>query len=220
MNRSERNRVNMYRTVRDWLTSNSSLTASLAAIGTLLEKLRVLLDEIDELDTQLTRPTSDVATSKHLARESLKRLTFNMVKSLKAYALLAKDPILLERVDFTKSRVYYSTEQVLLSRAQNMLKEAQQLLQSEDRGAALDEVKITRANVAALQEAHKAFASLQSSIRTSTIERKDNNTIQSEKISEAGALIDTELDTLIDLFEEEHPDLYQQYKDARQIVDR
>ncbi|MGQ1890748.1 hypothetical protein ACT29H_09925 [Thermophagus sp. OGC60D27] len=214
MDKRQANKFNMFKVVRDFLSDHSATLGQYLHFSEMLEKFSSLLSSIGELDSHAVTKTSGLTQEKAAARERLIKATMLVVRILKAYATFSDNESLLENIDFTLSSLSRISEQKLLARAQKVIQEAEACLtEAEPYG-------LTTEKMDELTAAFKEFDERQSTIRKAIVVRKNISEQVEALMEEADDLLKDKIDIILELASNDHPELYNQYLGAREIIDR
>jgi len=214
MDKRSVNKFNMYKVVRSWITTNLSALETLPSFAETFALFGNILDNIAQLDKQKTTATSGTTITKAEARGLLETLLMEMTRIIKVYATFNNDHILLNDIDFTESQLSRSSEQLLLVRSQKAIDHGEAIQ------ASAEAYGLTSERLEALVAAHDSFDTKQTSVRSAIVNRKDAGDQLEAQMDEADDLLKSKIDLLMELSQNTHPELYNQYKASRVIIDR
>jgi hypothetical protein len=208
------NKFSMYKVVRDWLNSNITHLEKLPGFTETFNEYTSILDMIVELDKNKTAVTSGITKTKGEAREKLEIQIAEMVRILKVHATFNNNQVLLNDIDFTESQLSRSSEQLLLVRANKIA----------EHGTAVQELAealgLTPERLDNLNAAIRTFEEQQSTVRSAIVNRKDSGEQLDARMDEIDDLLKGKIDLLMELSQNTQPELYNQYKASRMIIDR
>lgn len=208
------NKFTMYKVVRDWILSNLTAFENLPGFADTFSVFCGILDTIVDLDKSKTTTTTGMTTTKGESRELLEGLVIEMVRILKVYATFANDHILLSDIDFTPSQLSRSSEQLLLVRSTKVIEYAtSSQVDAEGYGLSTERLE-------ALNAAYVSFSDKQTLVRKAVVNRMDAGEQLEAQMDEADDLLKGKLDLLVELSQNTYPELYNQYKASRIIIDR
>lgn len=167
----------------------------------------------NELFKKIMATPQKTAANKALAREELVSIDLKLSNVLKVFANDQKDENLLSLLhtsEYTLSQRLRSQE--LLSYSENLLDSVVKNIES------LIFYGVTEALVNELRDEIKDYSDSISEPRHLISERKTNNELLEENISNCSQLLIKKVDPLIELFKDDH-EFYLAYKSARMIVD-
>jgi hypothetical protein len=214
MSRRDENKLNMFKTVRDWLKGNATVLGEFARFTETLAAFVAMLVVIGSLAKKKTGKTIGITSEKANARQLLEDLTMDMIVILKAYAIFTDKVALLNDVDFTETQIDRSSEQLLISRAGKIKDHAE----AEQAGA--EEFGMTAELITEFEAGLGDFTGRQTSSRMAIVSRKSTGEEMEIRMDEADDLLKSKLDSLMELAKRKHPELYNQYEGARIIIDR
>ncbi|MCW3789658.1 hypothetical protein [Plebeiibacterium sediminum] len=207
-------KLKMYKVVVDWLDKNKSQLESLPQFNDSFNALKTVVNDIEQLSISSSVETNGVTLDKAGSRMILIDLIIQVVRVLKVYATFTNNQIMMNDIDVTNSLLLRLSEQQLLVKAQKVVEHAKSI-QSEAQNYGLTEEKI-----AELLEAYDTWHSKLSSVRTTVVERKNAGDQLDAHINVADDILKGKIDLLLDLSQNTQPDLYNEYKASREIVNR
>ncbi|SMO46617.1 hypothetical protein SAMN06265379_101944 [Saccharicrinis carchari] len=208
------NKFNMYKVVRDWLSNNQASFEYLPGFTATFEEFSAMLDTIADLDKDKATSSGGYAKTKAEARALLERQMMEMIRILKVYATFNNDQLMLNDIDFTESQLVRSSEQLLLVRSKKTIEHAEAVqAEAESYGLTADRLE-------ALRTASRNFDEKQTTVRNAIVNRKDSGEQLEARMDEADDLLKGKIDLLMELSQNMLPELYNQYKASRIIVDR
>ncbi len=208
------NKFNMYKVVRDWLRNNRTTVENLPGFTATFEEFSGILDTIAELDKDKTTATGGFTKTKAEARALLEKQMIEMIRILKVYATFNNNQFMLNDIDFTESQLLRTSEQVLLVRSKKAVEHAE-AVQAE-----AESYGLTAQRLEALRTSSRQFDERQTTVRNAVVNRKDSGEQLEARMDEADDLLKGKLDLLMELAQNTHPELYNQYKASRVIIDR
>ncbi|MBR8534943.1 hypothetical protein KDU71_05170 [Carboxylicivirga sediminis] len=214
MDKRLNNRFNMYKVVRDWLTANREALGALPGLSESIDEFAAVLAAVAALDVTKGNGLSAASDNKNAARELLERRVMDTVRMLKAYAVFSENGISADELDMSASSLKRLAEMALLSRSQRVI----QLAEAYQEAAA--PYGLDAAAVDGLKQAHQQFDQKQTAVRSAIVNRKDAGEQLEARMDEADDLLKGKLDVLMEVVAINQPELYNQYRGARVIVDR
>jgi len=208
------NKFNMYKVVRDWLRNNRTTVENLPGFTATFEEFSGILDTIAELDKDKTTATGGFSKTKAEARALLEKQMIEMIRILKVYATFNNNQFMLNDIDFTESQLLRTSEQVLLVRSKKVVEHAE-AVQAE-----AESYGLTAERLEALRTSSLQFDERQTTVRNAIVNRKDSGEQLEARMDEVDDLLKGKLDLLMELAQNTHPEMYNQYKASRVIIDR
>ena len=216
MNSEQRNQVEMFRNVDKWLEEHADKLANVPDIGETSGELNTNLAKIDELATRTVETSAGATKEKALARNRLDLATLKLINSLKLFAQRTKDIGLLNEVDFNKSQIETCSSQLLLSRSGLVVNKAKAAQANGDAA----KYNVTPEAIAEIEEAIAAFRNVTVIPRQIIATKKEANQRLEELIDDTMDFLRDEIDVQMANLEYDEPDLFNQYKNVRIIIDR
>lgn len=204
----------MYKVVRNWLRNNRTTVENLPGFTATFDEFSGILDTIAELDKDKTTATGGYTKTKAEARALLEKQMTEMIRILKVYATFNNNQFMLNDIDFTESQLLRSSEQVLLVRSKKAVEHAEAVLTEAE------SYDLTAQRLEALRTSSRQFDERQTTVRNAVVNRKDSGEQLEARMDEADDLLKGKLDLLMELAQNTHPELYNQYKASRVIIDR
>ncbi len=214
MDKRLNNRFNMYKVVRDWLNVNREALGTLPGLSESIDEFVNVLTEVASLDVTKAKGLSAAADAKNTSRELLERRVMDTVRMLKAYAVFSDNGMAADELDMSASSLKRLAELALLSRSQRVIQLA------ETHGEAAAPYGLDAAVLDALKQAHQQFDQNQTAVRSAIVNRKDAGEQLEARMDEADDLLKGKLDVLMEVVAITQPELYNQYRGTRLIVDR
>ncbi|MBK3518195.1 hypothetical protein [Carboxylicivirga marina] len=208
------NRLNMYKVVRDYLNTNMQLLEHLPGLKDSTDAFAACLVIIAELDKDKSTATVGSVNTKAFTREQLEDKTLEASKILKAFATFTDKPDLLNGCDVSSSQLSRFAEQALLTKSAVIVDYA------ETHQVDAEPYGMTTERLAGLKDAFAEFDDKQTLVRSAIVNRKNAGEQLEARMEEADELLKGKLDVLMELASFTLPELHNQYKGARVIVDR
>ncbi|MCV9385360.1 hypothetical protein [Reichenbachiella ulvae] len=214
MRKRDENKLNMYRTVRDWLLSQLSVLSVLPNFSETLTAFGGQLEQIEALDVDKLTTTTGITQDKADARTQLEQLLLRVINILKAYATFADKLSLIPAIDHTPTQLDRASEQLLLSISGKVRETA------TAEQAAAEPYGLSTELLSSLQAAHEQFATQQNKVRVAIVGKSHSGDQLEARMDAADDLLKEKLDVLMDLTQFTQPELYEEYQGIRIIVDR
>lgn len=214
MDKRSQNKFNMFKVVRQWLADNDAKFSALPGYTETFTQFNNTIDAIADLDLGKSAVVKGVTITKAQARNLLEEGMIEMARIIKVYATFNNNQILLNEIDFTESQLGRSSEQLLIVRASKMMEHANGIQPTAEA------LGLTIERAEALQTAIDTFNQKQTTVRSAIVNRKDAGEQLEAHMDEADDLLKGKLDLLVELSQNTHPDLYNQYKASREIINR
>lgn len=213
MNINQRNKLNMYITVLQFLANNTAIWSTLVAFA---DAVTLLTNKVAELQAQVAIQSMQIvgyAAAKKGKKNDLVTKLLVVTGALKAYATVINDPVLFAFADFTKSDLKKQGDNILTQTANNIHSKATSLL------ASLGSYGIDVALLTQLQTMITDYANFVESPRLARIAKKTATTNIKSLVKEIDGILKTVLDMLIVQFKVTASDFFNGYNSAREIID-
>nr|WP_321450106.1 hypothetical protein [uncultured Carboxylicivirga sp.] len=214
MDKRQNQHFKMYKVVLEWVKTILEKFSAIPGFADTLAEFENLLTEISKQNETTELKSTSQTQSKKEARERLVKLTLDLISILKLHASFNNDVVLLNDVDFTVTQLKQVTEQTTIARAQKVIGHAQETLTKGEVYNLSDD------KLAEIQSALDVFASKQTNVRSAIVERKGAGEQLEALMDQADDLLKGKLDLIMEMIGITHPELLNQYKSLRIIVDR
>lgn len=203
----------MYKAVKSIIAENqanwSELPAFASAVFTFGERLDALMQAAYHQNLALI----GVSAVKDAKRSIVVDKAFAMCSSMVAYAVVNKDVELISHMKIAKHELIYCSKDTMLILVDRIVTRASEIVDLlEDYGviqADIDELRLLRDELDAQMSAP----------RNAIIDRKGHTARIKSLVRELDAIIKFQLDKLMIILKEDHPDFFTAYTNARIIVD-
>ncbi len=213
MTRHETNKRGMYRSLGSVFQSNVLLISDLPVIVTAVKKLNTTVEQIDTVNEKYLLAIGGKTETKNLAEDALLEDVMPIKSALYALGVAAGNEELKSLSAGSESSLKKMRDPDFLARCKMIKKEAVTRLTE------LAPYKITESMLTELQERidvfEEALVGKDSGFTNRSALRKE----LSEKFDAADAIIEHELDTMMELLKKSQPLFYDQYQAARAIRD-
>jgi hypothetical protein len=209
----QRNKLNMYVTVLQFLAENTAVWAAFIAFG---NAVTLLIGKVAALQEQVAIQATHIvgyAVTKRIKKNNLAEKVYEVCGALKAYATLIGDNVLYDFADYTLTELKKQPDNVLTQTANNMYNKANSLVGS------LGDYGIDAAYLTAFQTQIADYVSFVESPRLARIARKTATVNIKLLIKEIDAILKNQLDMLILPIKVLNPDFFIGYDSAKMILD-
>lgn len=198
-------RYNAYTRTLEYLKQNEAITGSVPAFATVYTNIKALLDAVTGLDSVRKQNRQAVTAGKYQYQADIGQQALAISAAIVTYAVSINDEELKRSMKFTRSQLFYSTDPDLGARVSNILQKARELSEP------LKEYGITAEMISGFAKLTEQYLPEANSTSTHLAKRVNATQLINEKLNEARALIDNQLDMLMIQFELSHPEFYNQY---------
>ena len=214
MKTTDENKLNAAEAVVLVLANNIAIWTMIAAIMVLFDLLKAKIQLVRDLRQIQEKDNTGVTKRKKKVREKMEETGINVIRKLVMFAVATEDTELDANINYTASDLSVASEN-RVSDIIRLVYETANTHKSE-----LAAYGVTDEMLELLLTLHQQFLvampETREKLTLSSTATKNINTL----ITEISDLQRTKLDRLIAGFADTNPDFYQQYKNARKIVDR
>nr|WP_319512540.1 hypothetical protein [uncultured Draconibacterium sp.] len=213
MNLNQINKIRMFAASSMVLSNHSTLFASSEVLNQKLQTFGGILTQLEGYRQVQEQNTSGLTLSKENLRGDVENLSLRVSVALIAYATATGDANLKRMAKYTPSKLAKVSDVVLCDIAENMITMATPIV------AALEIYFVTQAELDTLHQKTLDFKAAIPQNRVATSSRKASTATIDQLIRDANNILKNEIDPLVQPFQFINPDFYQQYKNARIIID-
>jgi len=214
METTDENRLNAAEAVVLVLANNIAIWTMIAAIMALFDLLKAKIQLVRDLRQIQEKDNTGVTKRKGNVRKQMEEKGINMIRKLVMYAVATENTELDANINYTASDLSVASE----NRVADIIRLVYETANAHK--SELAAYGVTGEMLELLLTLHQQFLvampETREKVTLSSTATKNINTL----ITEISELQRTKLDRLIAGFADTNPDFYQQYKNARKIVDR
>lgn len=211
MNRSQQNKLSMYRTVRTKCAEHQAAWQPLPAFVEAHIDFTTQLTRLEDLAAR--EPTQGITAAKQGRRDALVEDALTIAEAVTAYAEKQKDAGLAARVDFSRSSLVGKRDEDTVSRAQQIHDAATEVV------VGLADYGVDAARLTALQVAIDGFREAVPQPRAARASGKTRTKQLDDAFADLDRLLEKRLDNLAGQFRKGAATFYTDYTNARIIVD-
>lgn len=194
------------------LQEHETITQAVPVFANVYQSAKAVLDEIASAENKRAQKISGATENKEQQREELALQSIAMSSILVSYAQEKKDAALKAEISFSPTELAHATPHELSSRASNILAKVQAL------EAELKQYGVTDTQIAEFTNQYNLFTTGQHEPRKFISERMQATSVVKENIARLTAIFKEQLDGLMLLFRDSHPEFYEQYLIKRTVV--
>ncbi|QQR85114.1 MAG: hypothetical protein IPJ76_10845 [Flavobacteriales bacterium] len=213
MKKTAENRMSMFYAVEGVCDKHTLVWTPLVpyatAVGELKDKILLLEDAVQLQESEL----KGYAEDKRHKKEAMVDKTLEVAQATYALAVDKGDDVLKAQMDHSRSDLLLGRDTVVGQRCQDVHDLANAVV------VQLAPYGILPADMTALQTAINAYVTVVDAPRVAVTVRKGATTAIDKLVTEATAILTERMDKLMVEFKSSAPDFWQQYFDARIIVD-
>ena len=214
MKTTDENKLNAAEAVVLVLANNIAIWTMIAAIMVLFDLLKAKIQLVRDLRQIQEKDNTGVTKRKKKVREKMEETGINVIRKLVMFAVATENTELDANINYTASDLSVASE----NRVADIIRLVYETANAHK--SELAAYGVTDEMLELLLTLHQQFLvampETREKLTLSSTATKNINTL----ITEISDLQRTKLDRLIAGFADTNPDFYQQYKNARKIVDR
>ena len=203
----------MYKSIKTVIATNQPAWSTLPAFGTAVQTFNTRLAALEQSAYQQNLALVGVSAVKNAKRALVIERTYAISSGLVAYAVVNNDVELINQMKISRHELEKAGKTKLLLLVDRVLNRASGFV------GQLDDYGIDQATVDELQTLRDELDAQLSAPRNAIIERKSQTIRIKTLVKEIDAIIKLQLDKLMEILKEDHPDFFTAYKNARVIVD-
>lgn len=213
MNKSIKNKIAMYKAVRTAIENHNAAWNSLSAFTPLYNEFIAQLSLLQTKAYEQALVTVGVSAIKEQKRETVADIAFSMASSITAFAVVNDKPELIAQVKISRWELLKTNKVRCLQLVDQVIEKSIEHL------AGLSPYGIEQQNVDDLITLREELEGLLNAPRNAILERKFR-TSQIEKIAKGiDHLLRNKLDKLVEVVRTSQPAFYEQFHNARAIID-
>ena len=212
MNARQNAKLNMYQAAEKHVDDNTSIAVS-PAFQTAFNKFKINKVAIQAVAQQKSATLTGIAADKSNSKQTLCNLAANLAGIVFAYAAANHNETLKQEMNLPVTALVRTRDAALVPRCQMIHAKAVANF------AALADFGIKDAQLDTLQTAIDAYSAETAKPRTAVSNRKTANVNLAVLFKENDAILNDQLDKLIELYRADHPDFVNTYFETRTIVD-
>lgn len=180
-----------------------------------IERLKAIVEEIDEIGILQAKDITGIADDKNVAMEEVIDYLVDVSGAMHSYANLKNDRTLEAKVNYKESTIENMSQPELINATAIVIAEAEKISPEE-----LAAEGITATEMTAFKAAFAGFKSQVSSPREALIDRTGHTQRLADLFAEASDLKKNTLDRLMSQFKKKSPEFYEKYKAAAMVMYR
>jgi hypothetical protein len=213
MNKVNENRFSMFHAVLAVCTKYAATWTGVVGYKKAHDELEVNVASIKEASTVQETNMKGAALDKRFKRDAMSAKTLEVARAVYAYAEDEGDLVLREKMDLSESDLNRKRDAVVSALCQGVKDVAGVLI------ASLGDYGLVAADVTALQTAIDNYTAVVSAPRNATGVRKGATAEINALVKDSMKVLNNRMDKLMHEFEVSAPEFFQEYFDARIIVD-
>jgi hypothetical protein len=212
MNSRVENKISMWMVLRLFLQGQTSITASLPGFAALLTLFSSTLDEVLTIMNALGMVIKGIAAEKKNVEGLISTKTSEIAGMIKAYAIIAGDQQLRDKVTISRTSFLKMADTVQLAKAQEVHDLAEEM--QED----LETYGVTEAEVESLQTLIGTYTAIMPQPRMGIVEHKHTKEELMAKVAEGEETV-KKMDAMVEIKRYKEPQFYSDYWASHKIID-
>lgn len=213
MNAKQEAKFTMYRTSEQILDANNALTAAITALTTAIDAFKAIIVQIGETNELVGANLTGIAADKGNSKQFLAGFASDIAAIIKAFASATKNPTLKAEVDFSVSKLIRLRDESLAPVCRLIHTRA------VENAAALKNFGITDVKISQLDTAITEYTAKTQNPRTAVVNRRTQTANLIQLFKQADEILKEQIDGLMKNFRTSNPDFYNNYTNAREIVE-
>lgn len=213
MKNNFKNKLAMYKMVRDTISANGPIWEGIPAFVTCVQDFSARVQLLEEKENYQRSISLGVGLVSRNDKKLIFEKLLRVAGGLKAFALDSNNTKLLMEVSIPKSLVNNSSKVDLLSRIDLLISRAQEF------GSELGNYGLTPEEVGNLVIFRSEMDATLTAPRKAIIDRKQANAQIKLLFKEIDVILTAKLDSLMFIIKDQHPEFYNAYTDSRMIID-
>ncbi len=214
MKKNDNNSFRMYLAVQMILAKFAAIWAGLVSMGTTNTEFDALVDKIKaDLEIQKQGITGYTKEKKKI-KFNMATAAYALCRKVRSYAYAVDNRELVGKLKIFFSLMYYKSSSKAVAYANNILNAAKEMTDADRTKFGISDAEVT-----GLEDLIKAFDEYTSSPRGEIIERvmaTKNIRVNCKLVNK---LLTERMDNEMANFQESNPDFFEQYKEARKVID-
>ncbi len=213
MNKITKNKIGMYKAVRTVLENHEAIWNNVPAFSQSHSAFIQKLNAIEQKSFEQSLATIGISAAKDEKRRIVGEKTFAISSGMVAFAVMTNDATLLKQMDIGRKAIFQASKVNLLQMIDRVIAKASEF------GNELTDFGVDQQSVAELQTLRDELETQLNAPRNAVIDRKGFTQQISALRRDLDRILRLQLDKLMFVLREEHPDFFAAYTNARVIVD-
>jgi hypothetical protein len=213
MKNSIKNILNMIRVVVSVLKKELTTITSIPKLLAAYDKLLLLVGKIEETAQEQIVDTSGLTKDKSETKGKLAKQLAKICNAVMVYAHETENQLLEKEMNYTASSLNKLSDEMLIEMSGFIYNKSSAIQ------ASLKDYGIVAADFTKITTLRDAFRNYSPNVAEARDKRKADTALLSKQVSEARAILRTEIDRLMRVIAEDYPKFYELYKNARSIDD-
>ncbi|MEZ4740026.1 MAG: hypothetical protein R2818_11875 [Flavobacteriales bacterium] len=212
MNKQNEDRLSMFYALLQVLKKHTAVWTDLVPFKNAEAEFEGNVASLEDATQTQENSLAGIALDKRFKKEKMVKKTIEIAQVAFAYAEDKGDVVLREQVDYSRSRLMQTRDAIVAQTCQNVHDVVNVVI------ADLEPYGLVAADLTAQQDAIDAYAATVGSPRAALTVRKGATAEIAALVKDSMKILNNRMDKLMPEFEESHPDFFQEYFDARMII--
>ncbi|MBL0125892.1 MAG: hypothetical protein IPP83_00230 [Flavobacteriales bacterium] len=212
MNKLNEDKMSMFYALLQVLAKHVAVWTGLVPFKNAHDEFKGNVASIEDATQTQETSLKGVALDKRFKKEKMVKATVDIAHGLFAYAVDEGDLVLQAKVDYSRSDLMQTRDAIIAQTCQNIHDMANPII------AALGAYGLVTADLTAQQSTIDAYTATVGSPRAALTVRKGATAEIEALVKDSMKILNNRMDKLMPEFEGSNPDFFQEYFDARMIV--
>lgn len=203
----------MYKSLKTVLTSHQANWSALPAFASAVQTFEARLAALEESTYHQNLALVGVSAVKDAKKAIVADKAYAISSAMVAYAVVNNDVELLNHMKISRHQIVYASRDLILVLLDRIITRA------SGRVNELDPYGVDQASIDELQTLRDELDEQMGAPRTAIIDRKGQTSRIKSLVKELDVIIKFQLDKLMQILRDDHPDFFLAYTHARVIVD-
>jgi hypothetical protein len=213
MDKITKNKLAMYKSLKTILTSNQASWSALPAFASAVQTFGVRLTALEQSMYQQNLALIGVSAVRDAKKYIVAEKAYAMSSAMVAYAVVNNNVELINQMKIAKYKIESAPRDLILVLVDRILERGTALVNL------LGDYGVDQASIDELQTLRDELDVQMNAPRNAIIDRKGQTSRIKSLVKELDAIIKFQLDKLMVILKEEHPDFFVAYSNARLVVD-
>lgn len=211
MNNTQRNKLNMYKLLKDFLLSSEAITNNWKAFAALFLKFCAFIVQIEDLAAVQAKDNSGIKVSKASVRNTLIEAMLAVARKCMSYAKVNQLDEFYANVKMTKSKLKQLAGTDLITDCQSLIDIVREKLSD------LSQSDVTEENIKELEKLLSNFKEVEQKPQDAIKNKKKNTAKMNSLFKDNDAVLKT-IDSVALAGSDKEPDFYQSYQIKRKVL--
>ena len=213
MNKQNEDKMSMFYALLQVLAKHVAVWTGLVPFKNAHDELKLNVGSIENATQKQETSLKGVALDKRFKKEAMVKQTLSIAQAMFAYAEDEGDVVLRDKVDYSRSELMQTRDAIIAQTCQNIHDLANPII------AALAAYGLLPADLTGHQSTIDAYTATVGSPRAALTVRKGATAEINALVKDSMKILNNRMNKMMPEWEASNPDFFQEYFDARMIVD-